>query len=484
VKFVLFAVMLTWLDVAAQLPGDDRRSFVFALMQARSQLELADSNYARTRHLYERRLVSTTELEASRAERERAMLDLLERWAESTASAPRLRVLRALKTRSAQGAPVVRLQVSVGSVEALGSFLDSLPPEVRRRLDSARPAAAYLSVKDEPGAGGTAIGLPYERRIPFDSGVRETEFKLLRDVDALVVALSSGGFTDERKVLLEADVSGAITVQSLPFSQEVDLGAEAQYEVTVERMSADPEPLRLSVHGLPPSITYHFTEMETGARVGQLRFSPDESRRSLRLTLSVPAVEAGGPSPDSAYRFLVLAASRDLEVDESSGASDGARWREMGAGVAELEVVPRGVGRAELRVLNLFHEVVEGRSLAVDVIVRNAGSRALDQVRIATDLPPGWLADANPREILELPPGEEQRVTMTVTPAKTAELGDYEARLRLEGSSGRTKIAVEPTVLRVRVRGQSGGFTTVLLLVALVAVGVATLIFVRRISAR
>jgi uncharacterized membrane protein len=135
-------------------------------------------------------------------------------------------------------------------------------------------------------------------------------------------------------------------------------------------------------------------------------------------------------------------------------------------------------------VLNLFHEVVEGRSLAVDVIVRNAGSRALDQVRIATDLPPGWLADANPREILELPPGEEQRVTMTVTPAKTAELGDYEARLRLEGSSGRTKIAVEPTVLRVRVRGQSGGFTTVLLLVALVAVGVATLIFVRRISAR
>ena len=467
--------------LSAQVP-DERRGSPFAYLQARAQLELADSSYSRIRQLYTRNMVSPAELEASRAERERAMLEVLELWVETAGTLPNLKVLRAVKARSADGSTVVRLRVSTAGDELLGTILrDALPSQLRERLGSESPPNAYISVKDEPGAAGTAIGVPYEHRVALDAQLREIEFRLLRDVDAVVVSLASGGLVEERRVWLEADVSGAITIQPLPFSQEVDLGAEAQYELTIERMSADEQPLRLALSGLPASIAYHFTDSESNARIGQLRFAPDERRRSVRLSLSIPAAQPGGPEPDSTYRFLMLATPPEAELP---GAHDVEWWRARGAGAVELEVVPRGVGRAELRAFNLFHEATEGESVSFEVVVRNAGSRSLDQVRVASDLPPGWSGSADPSEIMDVAPGEERSVRLVLTPASDAELGDYEARLRLEGYSGRTKLAVEPTVLRVRVHGRSGGLTTVLLLVALLAGVAATVVFTRRLSTR
>jgi hypothetical protein len=468
-------LLLLWLLCSpAKLHGQflepDPRSLAIALVRARAELAVADSARSRTRQLFERRLVSRAELEAADIERERAALAVLERWAALTAAPPQLRVVRARKGRGADGGIVVRLRVAaLTTAWPEPSELVPVPDDVLARLGASGPRDAFLSVKDEPGASGTAIGVPYEQRLALarDAPERDFEFRLLRDVDALVVTLSSGAKMDERKVWLEADASGAIAIQPLPFSQEADLGAEAAYDLVVERFGGGDAPLRLGVEGLPDAVAHGFTDAETGARIGQLRFASGTHQRRVRLTLSLPHSDAGAVTVDSAYRFRVAAVP-------ASGP----------AGRAELELVARGVGKVELRAFNLFHESAGGAPLDIAVMVRNAGSRGLEQVRIRADLPSGWSLDAAPPELRELAAGQEQPVRLTIVPPPNAELGDYEARLLLEGSAGRARLAAEPTVLRVRLRARKSSALAIVLSGVLLAAAAGAIAVSRRLARR
>jgi hypothetical protein len=484
---VLMTLLLVAGRLVAQQADPDPRLLGLAVMRARGELELADSIYARTLHLFDRRMVSAAELEARSAERERAAIEVLERWSALTAAMPRLRVVRAIKARTADGGIVARLQIAALGEEALGVRLpEPLPDDLLARLRTTTPIDAFVSVKDEPGLGGTSIGVPYEQRVAAGAAtvLRQLEFRLLRDVDAVVVSLASGGRVDERKVWLEADVTGVIAVQAMPFSQEADLGAEAVYDLTIERTGGDDVPLRLMVFDLPPAVAYGFADAESGARIRQLRFGAGEHERRVRLTLSLPQRDGGALVVDSAYRFLMLAAP---ERDDGRGAGaqrSAADWREDGAAVAELEVVPRGVGRAELRVFNLFHEVTEGEGVEVEAIVRNAGSRVLDRVRVLSELPPGWSVSSDPAEVRGLEPDAELAVRVALTPVPGAELGDYEARLQIDGAAGRTRLTGDPTVIRVRLRARSGAVATILLLGAVVAGAAGAVMLTRRLASR
>lgn len=482
-----FILLLLAAQAGAQPVEHSPLGSEMSLLRAGSDLELADSAYARARQLFDRRLLSAAELELRRAERERAVLTVLERWSALAAASPRLRVVHAFKARSPAGSSIARIRVGL-------SALDSIAPwpgtgssrEMLERLRSARIDEAFVSLKDEAGAAGTAIGVPYERRIDagVDGGVFDLEFRLLRDVDAVVISLASGGRLDERKVLLEADASGAITVQPLPFSQEADIGADASYDLTIERFGGGDTPVRLVVEGLPAAVAHTFTDVASGVRLSQLRFGAAEHQRRVRLTLTLPTADAEAIDVDRAYRFRVIAAMHDegRSAPGDAGAETGPV--PAGAGVAELELVPRGVGRAELRVGNLFHEVAAGERALVAVTVRNTGSRVLERARVVAEPPSGWDAVADPAELRDLAPGAELPVNLTITPSDGHELGDYEMRLHVEGASGRARIATEPTVVRVRMQARSGSLAVSALLGALLVVAAATVVGVRRLARR
>jgi hypothetical protein len=486
---VLLAATLT----AQENQESDARLLELALLRARTELEAADSTYARTRLLSARNLVSAAELEARAADRERAVLSVLERWTALSHRASRLRVLSARKARDGEGEVVVRLRVSVATILPPEAAILALPEDVRHRMWVAHDAEALVSIKDEPGASGTAIGMPYEQPLPLRREPSALEFRLLRDVEAIVVSLESGGRREERKIWLEVDATGTVAVRSVPFSQEADLDGEAVYDLTLERFGASDVPLRLEVHGLPPEIAHGFTDGESGARIGQLRFQTGEHQRRVRLALQLPAGDAGAITLDSAYRFYVVASpastgapsgKRSAPPSVHAGPMRADAWRRAGAGIAELELVARGVGRAELRAFNLFHELDEGHPLEIEVPVRNGGSRALDRARIQADLPAGWSVIVEPAELLDVPPGGEQPARLTITPPAGAELGDYEVRLRVDGSAGRRRLTSEPTVLRLRLRARRSGATAAMLLGALLAVGAAAVITTRRIAMR
>lgn len=475
------------LTAQAPIPEADPRVLALGFERARAELTLADSARARTRHLFDRSLASQAELEAAEAAREGAVLSVLERWATLTSGAPRLRIVSARKARGVDGAILVRLAIASTSAGDLAGAVVALPADVLARLRATGAGEAFVSLKDEPGPAGTAIGSPYERRIEsFDAGdrVHDLEYRLLRDVDAVVVSLAAGGRVEERKVWLEADATGAVIVQGRPFSLEADLGSEATYDLTIERFGRGDEPMRLFVEGLPPEIAAVFTDQATGTRIGQLRLAPDEHQRRVRLSLVLPAGDASSLTVDSAYRFTAVAAPRGGEASGRAPRNGTTPWRSAGAGVVELELVPRGVGRGELRAVNLFHETAAGAPLSVDVGIRNAGSRSIEQLRLRSDLPPGWTLAASPGELHDVQPGGEQPVALTVTPPADTELGDYELRLSVEGTSGRTRIASDPTVLRVRIRSSRSRIAVVMLIGGTVAASAAAVAATRRLAKR
>jgi uncharacterized membrane protein len=86
--------------------------------------------------------------------------------------------------------------------------------------------------------------------------------------------------------------------------------------------------------------------------------------------------------------------------------------------------------------------------------------------------------------VRELAPGTEVPVRLTMTAAAGADLGDYEARLRIQGTSGRTRLTTDATVIRVRVQARSGSLAIGALLGALLLAATAAVILTRRLARR
>jgi uncharacterized membrane protein len=138
----------------------------------------------------------------------------------------------------------------------------------------------------------------------------------------------------------------------------------------------------------------------------------------------------------------------------------------------------------ELRAFNLFHEAEDRGPLVVPVTLRNAGSRALDQVRVHAELPPGWSFAAEPGDLRGVAPGDERAVRLTIHPAPGSELGDYEARLRVDGTSGSSRLTVDPTVIRVRLRARKSGALNVMLAGAFLVTAAGAIALSRRLGRR
>ena len=152
-----------------------------------------------------------------------------------------------------------------------------------------------------------------------------------------------------------------------------------------------------------------------------------------------------------------------------------------------LELVARGAGRVELLPANLFVEAAPGDSVGVPVRVRNVGSRAVADVRLAAENGTQWPVAVVPSRVAALAPGEARTVSLTIRPPADTPTGDYEVRLSAETaeSDGRDhRSDVEDRVLRVRVASRTGTIGTGALIGAFVVVAVGLVAFARRLVYR
>ena len=454
----------------------DAAARALAVLRARAEHEQASAEYARSRALHEQRMLSDAELAAKRLDAERARVGY---WMEVIAASrggARVLVERATRRRTADGRTTVRVTLRGVGGDALPRLSPAATEVEEPALDDALRLAlgdgaltdVFVSLKTEPGANGTTISSPYERRVArLPLGRAATvEFRLFRDVAEVVVSVSVGDGVAERRVFLERDGGAArFAVQSTQLSQEADLGAQALFDLRIQRLGAEGA-TRLALDGLPTGVAAEFRDPESKARLTQIRFQEGEDERRLQLAVTLPQRAGGALRADHPFRFAVVVA------DAAAGAAVASDTDAVGR--IALELVPRGLPRVELRAVNLYHEVAAGDSAVAELVVRNSGSRALDDLRLRADPPSGWRADFVPTAIGSLSVDAERAIRLVVRSPPDAAVGDYEARVRVESASADRRLETEDKLLRLHVadRGTPIGSAIIVALLVLMLVGV------------
>jgi len=147
------------------------------------------------------------------------------------------------------------------------------------------------------------------------------------------------------------------------------------------------------------------------------------------------------------------------------------------AGSVKLELVPRGVGKIEVQAVNLYHEIKVGDSVAMEVRVKNAGTRKLNNIRVVTDLPLNWRSEIRPDLIAALEQGKDEVVTINFLPPADVAVGDYEPKIKTECSADNRKVESEDKIVRIHVASKTNVLGISLLVLLLVGLLVGIVVF-------
>jgi len=496
--FVL--LIATAISVGAQIPTTynprDEEYRLLGLIRAKAALEQAAGEFERLQTLHERSIVPSRELDIARNRMESARVDYLQASLEILFEQPHVLIEKAVKLRRDNGDIYVHLTLrnTAGSSYESETLKELIDPEILGQLEPERMRSIYVCLKESPGTSGAIISSPYEHRIAeleFGSPV-SVSFKLLKDVDQVTVAVTYAARQEEKVVFLEKDGSAdRVSIQSTSFSQESDLGGQAEFDLKLERFTDEANSFRLAVVGLPRDIRYEFRDPESGARLTQVRFPVGMSQRDLDLTLFLPQ-RAGGTLPremlDRPLSFFVLAMDeaaaaeharllRVADDDPGDGESVIPMVEQIGAGSARLELIPRGVGEVEIQSPNLYHEIAPDEDLQVEVVVRNTGSRRLDGLRLETEAPLGWRAQVEPDLVTSLPVDAETRIQLHIFPPSEVSVGDYQVRLRASSSAADRLVESREATFRIHVRQAANPWLTLGLAVLLVGLVAGIVVF-------
>jgi hypothetical protein len=496
---VILTVALGFLaDLAAQTATgvpDEQRRF---LDVRRRQIELksARSELERVRDLFEENLVARKDLDIAQTAVDTAQLNYQQAVLSLLTLQPRISVKEAVKSQTRDGRKFVRLTIvnltptfDDSQFQLLSNFegADPIPAELRKRdvqdIFISLKAVGGSSATGEVESRGTTIALPYEVHLPeLKYGeAKSLQFQLLRDVNSVIVSAAYKGERQELDIQLEqAETENVVTVSSTQISQEADLGSQATYDLRLERSTVDVRGFQLRVLNLPRQVSYSFVDPATQARLSQINFPAGVTNQLLGLRLFLPEHADPAVAIDQPLEFWAIVMN-----DQQAAAYGEERAytpQEIQAsrvGAVRLTAIPRGVGRIEVSASSLFSEIQPGGQVETTVLLRNSGTRRLDNIRLVAEGPLNWKTEVVPDMISDLDINRETHVTLRILPPAEVAVGDYEVRLRSESYAYNRRVPTEDKIFRVSVKAPASLVATagllgglLLLLVGIVVFGV------------
>ncbi len=471
-----------------QADGGDEASLLLDLKKARANYDAAKQKYDNDQRLYNEKAISENEFNKSKNALLSNEVDYQKLILQLISHQSYVIVEQAVKYQAANGNRRVRITLrsaSEGNAAYLEQFkehFDVFSPEMR----SGKIYNIFVSIMDM--ADHTIIGSPYEYHIPaMDVGGQATaDFDLLKDVESLQVSLNYNNKQNEKNIYLKKDASvNVVDINSMQFSQEADLNSSATYNLSLERFSTSDDVYRLVVLNLPKQITYDFTD--ENSKVSQIKFAQGINTKKISLRVYLPDRDDENVKIDEAIKFYVIALTND-EYTKLSNINPAdvkpEQIAQLSAGSEELEIIPRGKGKIEVRATSLYHETYPGDSISMNITVRNAGSRRLDNIKVTTDSPIGWQIKVAPDLIRSLESEKEQQVHIVITPPIDGGVGAQEVKIKTEALADNRKVDTEDKTIRIQVNAQTSIWGTIALIVLLIGLVVGIVIFGIKLSRR
>jgi len=231
-----------------------------------------------------------------------------------------------------------------------------------------------------------------------------------------------------------------------------------------------------------PSTTFRYdvTLKNTGAEdlsVNLMSEAPAEFQVSFKLTgqdvtnIPIAANESKRLSVEARAFTEVQAGSYQINVLAQGGVAQ-----------ATTTLTAEVTGQPELTITapdgRLSGQAYVGSKTPLKLIVQNTGSAPARNIELSASQPTGWTVEFEPKQIAEIPNGQQVEVTANVQPAEQAVTGDYVVTFRASPEDGASKSAeFRITVLTSTFWGVVG---VALIAVAVAVVGLAVMRFGRR----
>lgn len=339
----------------------------------------------------------------------------------------------------------------------------------------------------------SSIGKPYEQIIhvlPHGHEAKLT-FALLTDVQEAGVKMQYLDQNVTEKIFLEKEsLQKRPTVVASQFSQEGQLGTDIRYDLDLEMLVTSDRNFSLVVTNMPPQINCSFIDSKSGARITSVRFTEDVSKHDLDMKISIPQ-KLDVDMIDKKIDFQIwtvttkqLEAINKLKQEYATEAIPIEKLEEIEAGKVDLVLIPKGAGRLEILINNLYIEIKPQQEVNIKADLDNTGT--LDLFNIIPEISPplGWIVLIEPKSIPKLAPGDKKSIKIHLLPGSDVGVGEYEARIEAKGQSGSEVVEALEKRLKIRISAKTHIATTLILVLALVGLIGAIVIFGVKLSRR
>jgi hypothetical protein len=481
---VAIIILLAFVGGFAPLGAQEQSQTMklLTLKKAQLQLQKTKGDFERSLKLKEQGLTSEQEFALIQTSYLQAQVDYQQALINFMGSEARISVASAVKFQDTGGKKFVRVTLRYSSKELKELAKLNISAEDLFPLDFMKEIKdVSVSLKSE----GKIISDPYEKTmasLPLETQ-QDVTFQLLKDVENLDINVFYSGKNESTAVFLQKGVSANIvTINSAQFSQEADLESQATFDLSLEKFSGEANVFKLEIANLPHQINYEFSDPQTNARLSQIKFTEGVTSMKLSLKLYLPKNADAQVVIDKPILFFALAMDNEqapalqnlLTKKTEIGLQD---ILNLKAGSVKLELVPRGVGKIEVQAVNLYHEIKVWDSVAMEVRVKNAGTRKLNNIRVVTDLPLNWRSEIRPDLIAALEQGKDEVVTIKFLPPADVAVGDYEPKIKTECSADNRKVESEDKIVRIHVASKTNVLGISLLVLLLVGLLVGIVVF-------
>jgi uncharacterized membrane protein len=467
----------------------DNEYRLLGLKRAKEAYELSRRELDRQQQLFDRDMITALDLDRARSVHADAEVNYQQSLLAVLFEEQYVSVSEAVKYRASNGAKRVRITlVNTSGGTAEYHQLLNLEDEVFRSLQPDVIHNVYVSMLNDDNA---IVSTPYEAKITelrFGEP-RTIDFGLLQDLDAVTILLYyANGSQRTMKIFLQKDASeNRVAVQSEQFSQEVELGQSASFDLTLELYSGVSNTFKLAVVNLPDAISRYFSNASGGVRLSQVKFTESGRTKRAALEVTLPDRPTEDVVMDRSIPFYVLVVPRH-KIDQL-GDLESKQWTEaeleqLDVGFVRLELRPRGRGEILVQSPQLYYSVQTGESVTMTLNVLNEGSNRLDNIEVRTDLPLNWTKTVDPLVIASLGIREEAIVTLSFTPPPDVTPGKYEVRLRTSGTTESQPVTSPDKTVTIEIRPQANVVGTVALVIVIVGLVGGIVIFGVRLSRR
>jgi len=344
------------------------------------------------------------------------------------------------------------------------------PEQIRALLDIENIIVSIESNK-------SSIGKPYEKIIPMlRYGAQEKlKFILLTDVQEAGVKLKYLDQDVTEYVYLEKESLQEIpTVIASQFSQEGQLGTNISYDLDLEMLVTSDTSFSLLVTNLPPQINFSFVDSSSSARITSVRFTELVSKHDLALSVSIPQkLDVGMIDKTIDFQAWVVTVKQaellnNLKQEHAGRVIPAEQLEQIKAGKVELALIPKGTGRLEILINNLFEEIKPRQDVDIRADLHNDGTLTLFNIVPEIFPPLGWKAEVVPKLVEKLSPDDKQSIQIHLSPGQDVGVGEYEAQIEARGQSGSEVVEALEKRLKIRISAETNITATLILVLGLV----------------